>query len=373
VTSIDRRNKLDRLTLKGFKSFESLEDFELRDLNVLIGANGAGKSNFVEFFRLMRAMVYKGLQTHVKVNGPSDTYFYNGIGTTEEIVGDLRFGLNRYVYQLAPAADGGMVIVSEHREYRDSGLFQFSRGVSESLVADSKDQPGATGSKHGVGHYVWEAISGWQVYHFHDTSRTAGMRRPHDVLQTDRLYQAGENLAPFLWRLRSSHPQVYDFIRQTVQRIAPFIDDFDPRVPPGGRGDQVMLTWRRKGAEYIFWPNQLSDGTIRFICLVTALFQPNPPQMIVLDEPELGLHPEAISILGGLLRSASTRMQVVVATQSPLLIDECAPEDIITVDQVGGATRLARLDAESLREWLADYSLADLWLKGNLGGGVRHA
>lgn len=365
--------KLDKLTIRGFKSFESLEDFELGDLNVLIGANGAGKSNFVEFFRLLRAMVEERLQKYTIQNGPADGYFFNGVAHTRKIEADLIFGANRYCFTLEPTAEGGIVIGEEATQYIPKGNLRYiGTGTSESQLQNRKDDEGLM-SKRGQNWYVWNSVSNWNVYHFHDTSMTAGMRRDSGIEQTAKLDASGDNLAAFLLGLRENHAPVYESIRKTVQRIAPYFDDFVLSVRSGKAEDQVRLTWRQKGKDYVFSPGHLSDGTIRFLCLTTALLQPSPPSTIVVDEPELGLHPEALTILAGLLRSASTRTQIIAATQSPVLLSEFEPEQVITVDQVGGATQLARLDADALQAWLDDFSLGELWLKGNVRGGVNDA
>lgn len=368
-------HELDRLTIRGFKSIEQLEDFELGSLNVLIGANGAGKSNFVEFFRFLRAMVEERLQAYVNEFGPADGYFYNGVGFTKQIEAELSFGRNRYEFTLKPTAEGGLVLGLERTLFDgDFGQSAASLGSGrpESQLKSRKDDPGRLGER-GQNWYVWNSVSDWQVYHFHDTSMTAGMRRDSGIEQIEKLDAGGDNLAAFLLGLRNNHPEVYENIRQTIQRIAPYFEDFVLSLRSGKAEDQVRLTWKQKGKDYIFSPGHLSDGTIRFLCLATALLQPSPPSTIVVDEPELGLHPEALAILAGLLRSTSTRTQIIVATQSPVLLSEFDPEQVITVDQVNGATQFSRLDSEALQTWLDEFSLGELWLKGNVSGGVNNA
>lgn len=365
--------KLDKLTIKGFKSIEGLEDFELGSVNILIGANGAGKSNFVEFFRLLRAMVEERLQSYVKSNAPADGYFFNGVAYTEQIEADLTFGDNRYYFKLQPTAEGGIFIEEEATQFIPKGsLRTIASGKSESKLAQRRNERGVR-TERGQNWYVWEAVSNWHVYHFHDTSITAGMRRDSGIEQRDRLDPSGDNLAAFLLGLREDKPSIYQGIRKTIQRIAPYFDDFALSVRKGKAEDQVRLTWKQKGKDYVFSPGHLSDGTIRFICLTTALLQPSPPSTIVIDEPELGLHPEALAILAGLLRSASTRTQIIAATQSPLLLSEFEPDQVITVDQVDGASQFRRLDAQALETWLDEFSLGELWLKGNVRGGVNDA
>ncbi|MCW5757182.1 MAG: AAA family ATPase [Phycisphaeraceae bacterium] len=369
------RRKLDKLTIKGFKSIEALEDFELGSVNILIGANGAGKSNFVEFFRLLRAMVEERLQGYLLENGPADGFFFNGVGYTKTIEAELMFGVNGYKFSLKPTATGKAIIGYESTVFHgDFGVSERTIGtdVEESQLKRRRNETGAT-AQHGPSYYVWGAVSNWHVYHFHDTSITANMRRDSGIEQRDRLRPDGDNLAAFLLGLREGHPAVYQGIRKTIQRVAPYFDDFVFSVSTGKAEDQVRLKWKQKDKDYIFSPGHLSDGTIRFICLATALLQPSPPSTIVIDEPELGLHPEALAILAGLLRSASTRTQIIAATQSPLLLSEFEPDQVITVDQVDGASQFRRLDAEALETWLDEFSLGELWLKGNVRGGVNDA
>ena len=366
--------KLDQIIIRGFKSIESL-DLKLGQLNILIGANGAGKSNFVEFFRLLRAMVEQRLQAYVLQNGPADGYFFNGVKNTKQIDAQLIFGVNGYNFTLGPTAEGGIIIAAESTQFTgERGLKKSFLGIGlpESKLKDRRNDAGVL-AKHGPLWYVWDSVSDWHVYHFHDTSMTAGMRRDGGVEQTERLAASGDNLAAFLLGLRNGQPAVYAAIRKTIQRIAPYFDDFVLTVRKSKAEEQVRLTWRQKGKDYIFSPGHLSDGTIRFICLTTALLQPRPPAMIVIDEPELGLHPEALMLLAGLLRSASTRTQIMAATQSPVLLSEFEPGQVITVDQVDGATRFTPVEGEDLESWLGEFSLGELWLKGNVRGGVNDA
>lgn len=364
---------LNTLSIRGFKSIEKLESFELKLLNVLIGANGSGKSNFVDFFRVLRAMIEQRFQGYVAKNGPADGYFYNGVGYTKWIEADLLFGENRYLFALEPSSEGKIIIAYEKTQYVTLGQLQpISSGVLESALPRHKDATGLTAQK-GPNWYVWDSLISWKVYHFHDTSMTAGMRRDVGVEQSDSLQPDASNLAAFLLNLRDRHRPTYDLLCKTLRRIAPYFDDFDLRLTKATPEDTVRLTWRKKGSDYIFSPGHFSDGTIRFLCLAAVLLQPSPPATIVIDEPELGLHPEAILVLGGLIRSASTRVQIILATQSPALVNEFTPEQIITADVVDGATQFNRLDAASLTGWLNDFTVGELWQKGTIRGGVNHA
>lgn len=366
-------SKLDKLTIRGFKSIQSLEDFELGTLNVLIGANGAGKSNFVEFFRMLRAMVEERFQGYIHTNAPADGFFFDGVKVTKMIEGKLTYGDADYSFKLVPRSDSGSLIGEElFRVASQPFPVAVPFGSIESVIAKYKDHQGPYDGVNPI-RIVWEAITGTQVYHFHDTSMTAGMRRDVGVEQGESLWPDAGNLAAFLLAMKTADAERYELLRKTIQRIAPYFDDFTLRTTSGKNEDLVRLTWKQKGKSYVFSPGHFSDGTIRFICLAAVLLQPNPPETIVLDEPELGLHPEALAVLAGLLRSASSRMQIIVATQSPALLSEFEPEQIITVDQVDGASRFTRLNPAALKDWLADYSLGELWQKGTIRGGVNDA
>ena len=152
--------------------------------------------------------------------------------------------------------------------------------------------------------------------------------------------------------------------------MIPFLDDFI--LKPNGN-EMLRLDWRQKGvADYPMRPSHLSDGSIRFICLAAALLQPTPPSMIVIDEPELGLHPQAIAILAELIQSAAKRTQVITATQSAALINHFSVEDIVVVNREDGQSTFERLKHEDFSAWLEDYSVGELWAKNVIAGGPAH-
>ena len=364
---------LSYLSISGFKSIRSLKDFELNKLNLLVGANGAGKSNFVSFFRMLRAMSEEGLANFVTENGGADGFFFGGPKETPEIEAHLKFGQNEYRFTLAPTASVKLMVKRESTLYTGGGGWEHHViGGTESQLRQWKEKRSKWGSYLGPESYVYEAVSSWLVYHFHDTSATAGMRRDHSVRNWRELHPDASNIAAFLLRLKMRHPEYFEKIREIVQIIAPFFDDFFLEPEKQGGNEVVRLEWRQKGSSYPFQPWQLSDGTIRFICLATALLQPSPPSTIVIDEPELGLHPFALDVLAGLMRDATERTQLIVSTQSATLLNHFEPAEVIVVDREAGASRLRRLDAESLAEWLKDFTLGELWQKNVFDGGPVH-
>lgn len=363
ILSVQR--PLDKLTLRGFKSIESLDAFELTNCNILIGANGAGKSNFIDFFRLLRDMADKRLQSFVNEQGGGDGFFYLGPKQTPRISASLSFEANGYEFSLAPTADGSIQIGSEtvvYGTYRQT----ISRGAMESHLKEKFTQQQQTGFR--VAWFVYKSLSSWTVYHFHDTGSLAPMRRIQPLNDDEKLRHDASNIAAYLNRLREED-ETYDLIRDTVRLIAPFFDDFLFRPKTRNGNEQIRLEWTQRGSDFPFQPSQLSDGTIRFICLATALMQPDPPATILIDEPELGLHPYAISILASLIESASQRTQVIVSTQSPTLLDYFGPDQIIVVNRVGGKSAFERLDEQQLGHWLEEYSVGELWQKNVVRGG----
>jgi len=369
---------LDKLTIKGFKSIKSLEDFELTNLNILIGGNGAGKSNFIDFFRMLRAMMElplpglssASLQAYIADGGGSDDFLFGGPKVTEQIEVEMLFGVNGYRFKLAPTTDETFLINDEARLYTGgtTGWWEMVSGnVTPKLLKEINDRGYAGGRS--VASYVYESISSWKIYHFHDTSKFAPMRRFETIDDADYLRFDAANIAPFLLNLRDNELNVYQQIVETIRLVTPFFDDF---ILKPNRQEKVRLRWKQKGSDYPLKPHHLSDGTIRFICLTTALLQPDPPSTIIIDEPELGLHPYAIEILAELFQAASKRMQVIVSTQSPALVDCFDPQDVIVVNRRNGASDFARLDPDALSSWLEDYSLGDLWRKNILSGGPSH-
>lgn len=370
---------LDKLTIKGFKSIRVLEDFELKNLNVLIGGNGAGKSNFIDFFRLLRAMMElplpdisrASLKNYILESGGGDDFLFNGPKITKQIEVEMKFGLNGYRFKLAPTTDETFVINDEARYYEGgySGWWEFGSGRGTPELLRDKDMPGAK-SPVSVGSYVYDAISSWKIYHFHDTCKVAPMRRSETIEDNDYLRFDASNIAPFLLGLKNfPFHNAYNQIVDTVRLVAPFFDDF---ILKPNTNEKVRLRWKQKGSDYPLKPHHLSDGTIRFICLATALLQPDPPSTVIIDEPELGLHPYAIEILAELIVAASKKTQVVISTQSATLVDYFEPEDVVVVDREKGASVFKRLNKDELSSWLEDYSLGDLWRKNVISGGPSH-
>ena len=215
-----------------------------------------------------------------------------------------------------------------------------------------------------------ETLPQFRFYQFHDTSDEARLRGQCGINDNRFFYHNGGNLPALLRVIRERHPANYQQIVETVRLVFPMFRDFI--LEPERTGEErLMLRWKASGsAEYDFGPHQLSDGTLRFIALATLLLQPKVwlPRLITIDEPELGLHPYGIKLLASLLQDASNFTQIVVATQSSALVDALEPKDVIVANSDGGASRFERLDADTLKSWLADYTLSEVWEMNLIGG-----
>ena len=368
---------IKRIFVDGFKSLKELKGFELNALNVIVGANGAGKSNFIQIFKMLLAMSQGAFQHFIKMNGGADAFPYLGLKETPVINIGFEFTSNSkkasdsnfYRFTMSPTISEDMLL-TEERRFNNYNWRSYGSPSLESRLAEQKNERSSDGQWDGVGFFVYDAISRWMVYHFHDSSSTAPMRRSEIVEDCLTLREDGGNIAPFLLNLRNNYLEYYVKIRNAVRLVIPFFEDFSLDIIPMGEAQRVKLTWKQKGTAYPMQPYHFSDGSIRFICLATALLQPIPPTTIVIDEPELGLHPEAIHILAELITLAAKRTQVIIATQSPMLLDNFSIDDIIVAKRHQGATTLEHLKEEDYRVWLEDYSVGELWSHDIIHGGT---
>jgi predicted ATPase len=360
---------LDNIRIEGFKSIRQLPDFNLGPLNILIGANGAGKTNFISFFKLLNQIVQNNLQVFIGQSGGANSFLYFGQKTTPEMKFRLVFGSNGYDCTLIPAAGDTLIFADElvwfhdKKRYPNPYTVALGGGHRETeLYEVSKSSPYPTIADHAL-----NAIKSWRVYHFHDTSSSAKIKQQGDLHDNQVLRPDASNLAAFLYLLRETENDHYRKIISTIRLVAPFFDDFSLRSNPLNQ-EKIQLEWQEKGADTYFNAQTLSDGTLRFMCLATLLLQPNLPSTIIIDEPELGLHPYAIAILASMLKSASQKTQVVVSTQSVPLVNQFRPEDVIVVDRKDGQSTFERHTSVDLENWLDDYGMGDLWEKNLLGG-----
>lgn len=366
------KNRLAAITLKGFKTIRELDDFSPGPLTVLIGPNGAGKSNFISFFRMLSWMLVEKdhLQTHVAEQGGASKLLHDGPAITREIEAQLTIktaaGDNQYHFRLFFAAGDSLIFADER--------YRFSR----------YDYPGtAPWSETGAGHrapqllihqatddtarVILSILRRFNVYQFHNTSTTARIRTKWNINDNRFLKEDGANIAPLLYRLKSEEGQYYQRIVDNLRLILPFFSDFE--LEPEYRS--LLLAWRERGSDQIFDVSQASDGMLRAIALVTLLLQPEEtlPDLLILDEPELGLHPYAINVIGGLIRAVSEKVQVIIATQSTAFVDCFELDDIVVVEREGRESVFRRQEStDALEEWLEEYSPSEIWEKNVIGG-----
>ncbi len=384
------------IKLSGFKSIKQTT-IELRPLNVLIGANGSGKSNLISLFNLIREIQNGRLQKYAAVWG-SDSFLHYGAKTTNKL--DIRIIFEQeskqaidkyfsYELRLIPAAVDTLVLEEEkviprleldketikfstshgdsiygcHIDHRESNIKEFirdwSKGQSETDIVAAR-----------VGKDILDTIEKWHVYHFQDTSPEARIRR-RCYLHDDKFLQAdGGNLAAVLHRIHRNNRAEYDRIISAIRQIAPWFGDF-VLEPIGPNRTDVLLNWRDGYSDMVFGPHQLPDGALRAMVLIALLLQPKAdlPSLMIIDEPELGLHPAAATIVAGLLESAALHTQVVIATQSPTFLDSFNADDVIVADRLQGTSAFSRRSTVDLAEWLDEYTLGELWQKNSIGGG----
>lgn len=363
---------LEKLTVKNFKSIRQ-QELKLGQLNVFIGGNGSGKSNLVGVFHLLNRVANSELQTYTAVAGGANSILHFGRKHSSLLSVQLVFGdgndASGYRFELIPTNEDTFVFQDERISHHDrlryrppkfqlgSGEFRGS-GHTETRL----EQPPTK-----IASYVKSDLESYKIYHFHDTSSSASVKQTADIDDNRILRPDAANLAAFLYRLQKSDPSYFANIAGTIRQIAPFFESF--QLEPSARNpDKIRLEWKEKGSDTYFNAHALSDGTLRFICLATLLLQPDLPSVVLLDEPELGLHPAAITLLAALLESASKRSQVLVATQSVTLVNQFTPAEVWVVEREEGESVFRHLREDDLSAWLDGYALGELWEKNVLGG-----
>ena len=360
-------NELDYITVKGFKSIASIEELDPGAMTVLIGPNGSGKSNFIGVFSFLNAIREGRLQEYVIKAGGADKILHFGSGVTEQVHIRISFreGRNQYDITLEPTDLDELVPQSETVYSWNKA----SPGPHSQIMSSVGREAGISGDSNGIADHVRRRIDSWRLYHFHDTSANSPMKKTADVNDNRYLRPDGSNLAAFLYLLREKHETSYRLIARTVRQVAPFFREFQLE-PQRLNPDKIRLEWIHAGTDAYFDASSLSDGTLRFMALATLFLQPAAyrPSVILVDEPELGMHPSAITLLASLMKQASTEAQVIVSTQSSLLLDHFEPGEVIVADRIDGATQFTRLEMSKLESWLDSYSLGQLWEKNELGG-----
>lgn len=350
---------MDYIEISGYKSIKD-ERIELNPINLLIGANGSGKSNFISFFTFLNRLYNKKINDYIEISGGANKILHKGSKITDRISLKVEFDnkQNGYSATLVSGTES-FVFVNENLIYK---------GNEWNISSSSKEASVKTYNRGEREKYIRKYLNGFRKYHFHDTSDKSPFSN-FSNLENDIyfLYSNGSNLASFLFNIQETDKIVYNKIIKTIKSIAPYFSDFF--LQPNNEKN-VRLQWTDRYSETIYGVTDLSDGTIRFIALTVLFMQPILPDTIIIDEPELGLHPTAIAKLAGMIKSVSKKdCQVIIATQSTDLISHFQPEDIITVDQIEGESKFNRLDNEKLSLWLDDYTIDDLWKRNIISTG----
>lgn len=347
---------LSRVIIDGYKSIQHT-DVELRPINILIGSNGVGKTNFISFFKLINIIYEQRLHNYTMQNS-AEKLFHYGLKQTSELKGYLAFEDNAYEVRLQ-ARDNGSLFIAEERSYYQSSSFNVSN-IDESQIKNSSTYRDR---------WLRDYLQSYKIFHFHDTSKGAPLRSSANINDNRYLKTDGSNLPAFLFMLQEKYPKTLRRIELIIRSVMPYFGNFS-LAPSLLDESQINLQWSDiENNEKYFDANDLSDGSIRFIALATLLLQPTLPKVIIIDEPELGLHPTAIVKLAGMIKSVASRgCQIIVSTQSVNLINNFDAEDIITVDRKDKQSTFNRLNNDTLQHWLNDYSLGELWTKSIING-----
>ena len=366
---------IDRIHIKNFKSIRDSGDIKIEPINILIGANGVGKSNFISFFKMLNSIFKKRLWQYIADNNYENGILYFGRKKSKFIEGSIVFRPelkkntnNNYKFKLVPKQQAS----GFYFEKDDGGVNSFAYGFNESwyyenLGGKGKEESGIADSGLDRADFLRDYFSSFNVFHFHDTSSSSLLKQPNKTLDYKYLKSDGSNLAAFLYKIKDTHPKHFKIIEYTISSVAPFFERFD-LAPDEKNPDVIFLNWLERGSDEYFNAHHLSDGTLRFIALSTLFLQPVLPKTIILDEPELGLHPFAISKLTGMIKKASVHSQIIIATQSVNLVNEFSADDIIVADREDNQTVFKRQSQESLKTWLEGYSIGELWEKNVIGG-----
>jgi predicted ATPase len=365
------KNKLREVTIKGYKSiaFDNPVTLKLGDVSILLGANGAGKSNIISFFKMLSYMMSKSFSRYVEMVGTANSLLHYGAKKTPLMSGILKFAdknsVDTYMFSLANAAPDRLIITEESINWHRKGN---SKPYEVSLEPNFKESS-LVENDDPVAQSIFQMLSFCKVYQFHDSSAEGPVRQSCPVGKANYLQSHGHNLPSFLLFLRNNYEDSYKRIVDYVSDVVPQFQDF--YLEPVN--NFVSLRWIDNSAtDYRFNAYQFSDGSIRFIALAALLLQPaqTMPNVIILDEPELGLHPYAITQLAEMIKDASIHAQVIIATQSKDLVDHFDIDNIsvVEMDEKTQSTTVNQLKEVDYKLWLERYTVSELWDKNIIGG-----
>ena len=361
---------IENVVIQNYKSIREVS-LPLRRLNVLIGANGSGKSNFISFFEMTKSLYERRLGAYTLKRGGIDNLLYHSRKHSPFIYGLVDFdNTNAFYFKIAPVLSGTKGFIEETGDYFNATNAQGKqyRLWSHAIWDTGVEESGILTSAHYRLKYVKNYLQSFTVYHFHDTSLASKMRGPCDIGDNTFLRDDASNLAAYLYMLQNTDTKAFKMIEGVVRSVAPYFDRFDLK-PDRNNTSLISLEWKEKGTDTYLNGLSFSDGTLRFIALAALLLQSNLPRVIIIDEPELGLHPVAIETFAAMVKRASLSAQVIISTQSSNLVNCFEPEDIIAVDRADGQTVFHRLNVEEMNVWMEnyDYSISDLWEKNIIG------
>lgn len=266
---------IDHITVKGFKSLRSIENLELRPINVLIGSNGSGKSNFIGLFSFLRDIREGHLQDYVTRSGGAGRVLHFGSKTTKQLEIDISFKdrINAYSLWLSPTKDDSLYPTRETVSFWDKS--KYKTPYEDSLASTNRGLEAGISSPDltKIPGWVRGRLGSWRLYHVHDTSSSSPMRTAAQIQDNKFLRPDGSNLPSFLFYLREKELASYSLIRRTIQQVAPFFDDF-LLAPSNLNPENIRLEWKHKNSDEFFDASSLSDGTLRFITLATLFLQP---------------------------------------------------------------------------------------------------
>ena len=359
---------IKNIKISGFKSIKNI-DLDLEPLNIIIGANGVGKSNFISAFKFLNQIANKNLQNYVTSSGGAESFLYFGSKNTDKISISIDFEVNAYTVDLINVNPDSLLIEKENGYFRANKINFFGGNKTQNITDKiSKESNLPQIGTDTIEQHISRFLSNYKVYHFHDTSKTAKVKKTTNVIDNIQLQTDAANLASMLFLFKDKYTYEYTNIIDTIKLVAPYFKNFV--LIPDENGN-IIPRWEHRDYEKVFTFDDLSDGTLRFICLATLLLQPLNllPDTILIDEPELGLHPNAISVLAGLIKSISKKnKQIIASSQSTTLINQFNAQDILVADIKDDATTIRRLKEEEVKEWLEDYQLGTIWEKNIIGG-----
>ena len=370
--------RIESVRIRGFRSLADVKLSGLQNANVLIGVNGSGKSNFIRFFEMMSWMLRtRRLAEFVGLQGGADDQLFGGNRVTPRMEAELALrteaGRNDYRFALAHAHPDRFVFAEEAFRFRGASFPTESRwqhapsGQSEAAIVDVAQSSSSQGVNPTTARVIVHLLKSCSVFQFHDTSDTSNFKKRWDVEDNNYLRTHGGNLAAVLHRLEQEDVQRFELISQHVRRVLPVFDRFQVDESYG----KVSLRWKAMGTDKSIGAHLTSDGSLRFFALVTLLNLPLEmlPNVLLLDEPELGLHPAAVALVGDMIKALAVDRQIIVATQSPLLVDVFDLEEIVVLNLQDGRTTFRRPDADEYRRWLDEgFMPGEMWQKNLIGG-----